>query len=181
MTVEDLPVHYWDANVFLSLINEYEERAPDIEEMLNQAAQDKLRIITSTVTVAEVAHAAHEGVSGVLDTETESRINALWDPPSPVKLVEFHRGIAETARGLMRKGKELGLSLKPLDAIHLATAVTHAVSELNTYDDPLKRYAGMSGIKICSPVPTQRILNLPKPTGESPYKDPPTPLAPPPA
>jgi hypothetical protein len=41
---------------------------------------------------------------------------------SPVKLVEFHRLIAEDARDLMRIALTKGWSLKPLDAVHLSSA-----------------------------------------------------------
>jgi predicted nucleic acid-binding protein len=140
---------YWDSCVFLSFINGLVERLPDIETLLLEAEKDTIELMTSTLTIVEVAFAATEQNQHALDEDTKERINKLWIPP--VKLVEFHRLIAEDARDLMRRALTKQWSLKPLDAIHLSTAARMAVVEFHTYDEKLPKYSELVGCKIQRP------------------------------
>lgn len=143
---------YWDACVFLDFISGHPTHAPDIEAILETADQGKIEILTSTVTIAEVAFVQHEKANNVLSPEIEARIEKLWIPPSPITLVEFHAGIAHAARQLMRRAIEHGSSgLKPFDAIHFATAEMLGVSEFNTYETRLARYSSLVGFTIRAP------------------------------
>jgi predicted nucleic acid-binding protein len=74
--------------------------------------------------------------------------------------IELHNGIAIQARTLMRQALLQGWSLKPPDAIHLASAQWLEVEEPHTYDDKLPRYAAMNSRKICAPYTTQLRLNF---------------------
>jgi hypothetical protein len=60
----------------------------------------------------------------------------------------------------MRQALTQGWSLKPADAIHLASAQWLSVEELHTYDDKMPRYSMMIGCKICEPSTIQLRLNL---------------------
>jgi len=57
----------------------------------------------------------------------------------------------------MRDSVTRGWSLKPMDAIHLATAkwakdqMGLSVDEFQTYDLPLGRYDALLGLQICEP------------------------------
>jgi predicted nucleic acid-binding protein len=113
---------YWDANVFLSYVNQLPGRTPDLDALLEQARSRRIEIISSTLTIVEVAFAAEEQLGGPLSPEIEDGIDSLWRAPSPAKLVEFSTIIARRARELIRLTRERGWSLKPADAIHLATA-----------------------------------------------------------
>ena len=55
----------------------------------------------------------------------------------------------------MRAAMELGLSLKPPDAIHLATAVHSGAVRFHTYDGKLSSYSGATGLLITEPDPLQ--------------------------
>ena len=58
----------------------------------------------------------------------------------------------------MRSARDNGLTgLKPMDAIHLATAKVHGAFEFHTYDDGLDKYVPDIGFKISPP-----IANAPK-------------------
>jgi predicted nucleic acid-binding protein len=142
---------YWDACVFLSYINGVADRLPDIDGLLEQAAKRSIRLITSAVTVVEVAMAETERTSDVLDPQAEVKIAGLWQPPSPIDLVDFHPLIAAGAVRIIRDGIPKGWRLKPLDAIHLATAQRMAVDEIHTYSKDWDRYAPVLGCKICRP------------------------------
>jgi predicted nucleic acid-binding protein len=142
---------YWDSCVFLSYINGLSDRLPEIETLLLGAEKDTIELLTSTLSIVEVAFATAERDQRALDEEAEKKISKLWLPSSPVKLVEFHRLIAEDARDLMRRTLTKGWSLKPLDAVHLSTAARMAVAEFHTYDEKLPKYSELVGCKIQRP------------------------------
>jgi predicted nucleic acid-binding protein len=95
-----------------------------------------------------------------LDAETELKINGLWEPASPVKLVEFHRLIAQEAQVLMRSGIPEGWSLKPMDAVHLCTARRMKADAFHTYDEKLDKWSARVGFPIGRPDPTSPKLSL---------------------
>ena len=145
---------YWDACVFLAYVNAEEGRIEDVDAILLQASRGRIELITSTVSIAEVAFGAAEQRGQPLDKAIEDKINRLWMPPSPVRLVEFHALIAAEAVRLMRDLRPSGLSLKPMDAIHLATARRYEVARFETYDD-LAKFSAAAGLPILPPAPHQ--------------------------
>lgn len=155
---------YWDACVFLSVVNRIPERLPDLEAMMDAASKGDLRIYTSTLSKVEVAFAAGEQTKGTLDPAVEAQIDELWGTGSPVKMVEFHDVLASDARQLIRDALPKGWSLRPADAIHLATAARHRVSEVHTYDTPLLKYKDLIGIPILHPKAQAPMMSLQAPT-----------------
>jgi len=123
-----------------------------VDSLLRSARTGELEIVTSVISVTEVALAATEKELGSLSTAALTIIDGLWEPPSPIKLVEVHRLIALDARRLMRQGVPDGLALKPPDAIHLSTAMRTARQEFLTYDPRLSKYAGAIGLPVREPV-----------------------------
>lgn len=79
--------YYWDSNVLLSDVNRIPDRLSAIEGMLDDAERGKIEIVTSMVTIAEVAYAATEKLGHALDAATEADLDALWEPP--IRLIEF--------------------------------------------------------------------------------------------
>lgn len=79
-----------------------------------------------------------------------------------MKLAEFHEVIGRDARTLMRRAIASGNSLKPLDAIHLATAARLKVVEFHTYDQRLFKYTGIVGFSITEPAVVQPRLFEPQ-------------------
>lgn len=151
---------YWDACVFLSYINGVADRVDDVEGLLQLAEKGSIRLITSVATVVEVAMSETERTGDLLDPDAEVKIAALWQPPSPITLVDFHPLIAAGALRLIREGVPKGWRLKPLDAIHLATAQRQGVDEIHTYSADWDRYAPILGCKISRPFLKQRDLPL---------------------
>ena len=151
---------YWDANAFLSYINGLPDRMPVLDALLGSSAGGSIQIYTSAISQVEVAFAASEQRQKALDADMERKINSLWDDPKAVVLVEYHDGIGREARSLIRDAVTYGWSLKPLDAIHLATAqwlsqLGYSVSEFHTYDHSLPRYTSLVGYRICEPYSAQ--------------------------
>lgn len=91
---------------------------------------------------------------GALDWTVDEKIDKLWVPPSPVQVVDFYRSIAYRAKGLVRRGMLEKRKLKPMDAIHLSTALQLGAAELNTYDrDLLKWDPYITELRIGNPAP----------------------------
>ena len=141
---------YWDADVFLSYINGVTDRLSHLDPLLEQSGKD-IQIITSTISVVEVAFGKMEQDKRALDEEVEYKINTLWATKSPVKLIEFFPNIAERAKGLMRHSMTQGWSLKPMDAIHLGTAHNQGCAEFHTYDEALSKFSIHLEMSIMKP------------------------------
>ena len=148
---------YWDACVWLSYVNEDADRIPVLDAILaNSADEDgSLTLHTSELSQVEVAFAAAEQKQRLLDPEVETKIDSLWIDRDAVVPVEYHERIGREARELMRFAITNGWSLKPMDAIHLATAKWLGVSEFHTYDTALNRYSAQVSFKIMEPYTPQ--------------------------
>lgn len=157
--VDDPRRVYWDANVILSYLNEVPDRVPTIEELFRQARAEKIELLTSSVSRVEVAFIQSERADDELDADAEEAINALWLPGSPIKTVEFYDLIADGAKRLIRRGISQGWgSLKPLDAIHLATAERMEVSEMHSYDNRVQKWSNELGFPITDAQLEQGVL-----------------------
>lgn len=156
-----LPRVYWDSCVFLAFLNAEEGRKQHVGDVLEDAAAGRLEILTSTATIVEVAWAKHEKDGGRLDVQVEDDIASFWDEGSPVALVEFHDALAVAARELIRYAVSEKWSLKPFDAIHLATAAHYNASAFHTYDvDRLTKYASKIGCAILNPESQNKQMHL---------------------
>ena len=150
---------YWDAAVFLSYINGEDERLPVIDSLLESSRRGDVNIITSSLSLVEVAFSEMEKQGRELDPAVERDIDALFHDREVVVIVEFHQIIAKEARRLMRRAITDGKSLKPPDAIHLATAIQQEVTAVHTYDERLHGYRDITGLDIDFPTtPTPRLL-----------------------
>ena len=141
---------YWDSCVFLAWIKGEPGRATHVDALLNEARKGQLEVVTSVISITEVALAAPAKEPGAVDAEVLKKIDALWQPPSPVKLAEFHRLIAVDACDIMRRAAAQGRSLRPPDAMHLSTAARTRCDEFLTYDK-LSAYAPLINIPISEP------------------------------
>ena len=157
----DVPVYYWDANMFLSYINKVADRLPILDAYLADSDERKIRIITSIVSIVEVAFAAQEQQKRVLSASEEDAIDDLWADRRVIEVVELHEGIARDARGLIRDGLLKGWSLKPKDAVHLASARYYNATLVHTFDRPLRKYAPLIGRPVEPPTITRpRLLDV---------------------
>ena len=51
---------YFDANVFLAYVGNEQGRADTVQALLDEARRDEIEIVTSVLSIAEVAYGAHE-------------------------------------------------------------------------------------------------------------------------
>ena len=154
------PRIYWDANVLLSYLNAVPERVATIEELLRKARAKDIEIVTSSLSLVEVAFVRAEKEAQQLDEEAEQKIDALLAHGSPIATVEFYDLIAYEARGLIRQGIRQGWgSLKPMDAIHVATAQHFEVAEFHTYCERIQKWNGHLPFSITEPQTPQITLD----------------------
>ncbi|MBI4285081.1 MAG: PIN domain-containing protein [Chloroflexi bacterium] len=144
---------YWDANVWLSYINGEASRLPVLDALLADSSSPKgnIEIYTSEMSEVEVAFAKFEQDNKALDPDIEKQIDELWTDRDTLKTVEYHHAIGIEARAIIRLGIDKGWQLKPLDAIHLATARRLQVAEFHTYDKRLLKYSNDVGFVITEP------------------------------
>ena len=153
---------YWDAPVWLSYINGEDDRLPILDTILADSSSNKgtVKIYTSTLSQVEVAFAKSEEENKALNPEIESEIDQLWADRNTLQLVEFHSNIGIEARSFMRMALANGWKLKPMDAIHLATAKTCKAIEFQTYDERLLKYSDSLGISIVLPHTQKPRMNI---------------------
>lgn len=147
MPSSDLPLYYWDACVPLSYINGIPDRLQHIDAIMVKSGTD-FQLITSVLSITEVAFAASEQANAILDASIEAKISKLWEAGSPIKLVEVYELIAIKAQQLMRLALANSWTLKPPDAIHLATADQLNVTEFHTYDQKLDKFSVLTEAKF---------------------------------
>jgi len=158
-------IYYWDACVFLSYINGTVGRFSVIEDFLSRSRRGEFRIVTSTLSIVEVAFAAVEKESAILVPTVQARIDNLWADRKAIRLSEMHQIVAHEARRLVRYATVNGWALKPADAIHLATAIglksTIGLTEIHTYEPKWRKFQPEVGVRIRAPLPDQGVLDLP--------------------
>ena len=147
---------YWDANVFISYVNAIPDRISVLDALLEESARGAIIIYTSTLSHVEVAFSESEKDRNALSREIEQKISNLWTDEKSVVSVEYQEMIGGVAKDLIRDAITKGWSLKPLDAIHLASAqwlldVGVTVDEFHTYDAGLFKYNDIVDCPIIRP------------------------------
>jgi predicted nucleic acid-binding protein len=156
MPIDDRLI-YWDACCFLSWINADVDRVDLLESLLTDSADPKspMQIITSVLSIAEVAFAEMEAAAKTAHPQALADIESLWSDRFAVKLVEMYEGIALEARGLMREAMLRGWRLQAADAVHLATAKRLNVAEFHTFDEGLDKFSELVGFPVIRPITLQ--------------------------
>ena len=139
---------------------------PVLDALFNLAERSEVLVVTSVISLTEVAYAAYEKEEGRLDEEVEAAIDALFSDRSVVALVEYHEFVARQARGLMREGITQGWSLRPADAIHLASAKVGEATKVHTYDEKLFKFGVLLDIPVEEPSGANLRLDLDIPPSE---------------
>ena len=104
----------------------------------------------------------------MLDEETRKKIDSFWLPPSPIKMVEIGEPILWDAQDLIRAALKDGKSLKPADAIHLATAKRLTLDAVHTYDEKMRNHTGLIGYPIVEPATPGRFVFAVEDTTKAP-------------
>ena len=145
---------YFDANVFLAYVGNEEGRADTVQAVLDDVRRGEIEIVTSVLSIAEVAYGAHERDHGLTEAGEEA-IEQLWTPASPVTLVDVSQAVTRNARTIIREARKQGLSgIRGADAVHLATARMFGCDEIFTYEVEARRTAWqqITGITVSEPI-----------------------------
>ena len=155
---------YWDSDVVIAFLSAEKGRISALRVILKEVedSNGKRKIIASQISKVEVAFTESEKREKVAKREVEERIDTFWGDDSVIELVELGENITIRARDLIRKGISKGWKgLKPLDAIHLATAIYADVKEFHTYNvSHFEPYKPAVSFTIMEPAPTQSRLDL---------------------
>lgn len=145
-----LPRQYFDANVFIAILKqetiEAHERWRHCQQLLEAAEARRSIAVTSTMTIAEVTG----GRPRPLPVHTKEAVRSLFGNAWLV-LVKTDRFVVESARELIWEFP----ALRPIDAIHLASALSAGCEVLYTYDENhLLKLPRRSDIRIERPLVT---------------------------
>ncbi len=94
------PRVYFDANVLLAYVGDEEGRADTVQTLLHEGRRGEIEILTSVLSIAEVAFGALERDNG-LTVEGEAAIEELWTPASPIQLIDVTQALTRQARTLI--------------------------------------------------------------------------------
>lgn len=145
---------YWDANCFLGIFNNEQDKVKACQGTTTKAEEGDLIIVTSAITLVEVIRMKGQPR---LKREDENKIREFF-LHKYISIQNVDRVVAEVARDLMWRHS----TLQPKDSIHVATAILRKVSRMHTFDGELLKLDNKYGspkLHICTPdIPHQRNL-----------------------
>ena len=134
------PRRVWDACTIIYHLAGYPDGDPDIPRIIQDAIRGDTEIVVSVLAECEVVK-----LEGDDDKAAERRITEFFSRPYVIRAA-VDPFVAEVTRRLVRNH-----SLKPPDAIYLATAIRHQVPLLETYDSDLLALDGLDSVAIRHP------------------------------
>lgn len=135
---------YLDSSVYIAAIKGEADRGDIAMSILNDAKAGKLQIIGSTFVIAEVIRG--KGQATPLSPEQERVIDG-YVFHNFITWVELDVTLALESRRLARQH-----SLKPPDAVHLASAIRGGADYLLRWDNTFRLADGVyEGVTVCEP------------------------------
>ena len=128
----------WDSSVILGYLAGYAGLRDDCQAILAQAERGEIEIVVSAMAAVEVAY-----LHGANDQDAENRIREFLGRRFVIPVAIDVR-LAAVARELVRRYRNTP-TLRPADAIHLATAVQLGIPIMETTDEGLLRFDGREG------------------------------------
>jgi predicted nucleic acid-binding protein len=127
---------YWDSACFLGFLLEEPDRVRFCEEVLIDARDGRLQIVTSALTIAEVLAVRNKPKI----PDDQRKIVERFFKNEFVIVTSVTRRTAEIARELVWDS-----NIKPKDAVHVAAAIEAKLSVLHTFDRGLIKKSGKVG------------------------------------
>ena len=127
---------YWDSNCLLGWFQNEQRKVEKCEGTLERAESGELFIVTSALTIAEVLWL--RGSPRL--SKDKAEIIQRFFRRSYMRVYNVSRKIAETAQYIVWDN-----SIKPKDAIHVATAIHLRADALKTFDEKLIKKSGTVG------------------------------------
>ena len=170
MSGTDIDVVYWDTCIFYAFLKGEKHRDGEHEgiiEEYNMMRDGKLRIITSSITVAEVAKGKFKGNESKFEEFKSLRFSGTFEfviPSLPVCDVasEIKDYYYNNPVGEQEKHRLVSLG----DAMHLATAIVHGASCMVTTDG--KHVSDIGLLKLSQPIAGKYslLIRRPKPPAQ---------------
>jgi predicted nucleic acid-binding protein len=138
---------YWDSDAFLGWFQEEPGKVELCEGTIERAQNGEVLIITSALTVAEVLWLR----GGPPIPSDKADIVRKFFRRSYIRVRNVTRAVSEHAQDLVWNH-----SIRPKDAIHVATALDAKVAALETFDEKLLTKSGAVGdprLLIRTPIP----------------------------
>ena len=126
----DKPKYYWDACMWIALINKEANRFEACRYIIEQAQRGDVEIWTSTFTYAEVFKRKCGDENTGLTVGDDQAFEDYLEQDF-VKLIQVDVDVGRAARKLLRAHSTIG---KPQDAVHVASALIENIDELHTFD-----------------------------------------------
>ncbi|MBV9785538.1 MAG: type II toxin-antitoxin system VapC family toxin [Acidisphaera sp.] len=133
MTVELI---YWDSDAFLGWLQEEPGKVELCQGTLERAERGEALIVTSALTITEVLWMRR----GPTIPRTKADLLRRFFRRSYIRVRNLTRAVAEAAQDIVWDH-----SVRPKDAIHVATALDAKVPTLETFDEVLLKRSGMIG------------------------------------
>ena len=131
-------IRVWDSSVIIAYLGNEVAYRDVLLSLIEQGERGALNIVVSSLATIEVAY-----IGGVDGDAAETIISDFFSN-SYIVTAAIDPQIAANARRLVRQyGQSLGL--RPLDATHVATAITLSVLIIETMDTDLLRLDGLEG------------------------------------
>jgi len=133
MTVEKI---YWDSDAFLGWLQNEPDKVAKCQGPIKRATRGEIILFTSALTLTEVLWMKNAPKI----TQDKREILNRFFRRSFVRVAAVSRKIAETAQDVVWES-----SIKPKDAIHIATALHHSIKYFETFDGKLIKKSGKVG------------------------------------
>lgn len=133
MSVEQI---YWDSDCFLGHLQAEPGKAEKCDGVIQRAERGEVLIVTSALTLAEVLWMR----GGQRVSKDKAEIVQRFFRRSYIRVHNVTRKISEDAQELV-----WDYSIKPKDAIHVATALHLGIATLETFDTKLIAKSGTVG------------------------------------
>lgn len=130
-----VPRRLWDSCIVLGYLSGQQDIKTDCEQIIEQAERGELEIMVSTIASAEVAY-----LPGLSSSDSELKIQEFFSRGYVIPAA-FDISLTKTVRRLIREYQ----GLKPLDAIHIATALQWQIPIIETTDPGLLALNGKEG------------------------------------
>ncbi len=128
----------WDSSVVIGYLAGYPELREQCELIIDSARRGEVEIVVSTLATIEAAYLA-----GYSNSDAETKILEFFGRRYVV-LVQIDAPIAAIARDLVRRHRDTR-KIKPIDAVHLATAMQWKIPTVETMDEDLLRFEKVEG------------------------------------
>jgi predicted nucleic acid-binding protein len=129
-----LPLHYWDSCNFISILKNDPAHYQGCFDVLNEASEGRLLIVTSSITLAaivKIAENSQKKSPALINSEESEKIRKFFQHEYFVFL-DFDRKTAEISRNI-----SMEFGIKAFDAMHIASAIRAKVDFFETSDGDL--------------------------------------------